>query len=156
MRHVVLVGFWWVSRHSCLCSDGSPESGSVHSLKPGTTGLLSFCSQPSEGKCFGKRGAQKPDRTRSDDDLFGVGELFVLAVATSIDALAAGLTLPMLNAPLVLSLVTIGTTTAVLSAVGLFAGRRFGATLGRRLDAAGGIFLVGLGVRILVQHLRGT
>jgi putative Mn2+ efflux pump MntP len=93
---------------------------------------------------------------RSDDDLFGVKVLLVLAVATSIDALAAGITLPMLDAPLGLSLVTIGSTTALLSAVGLFAGRRFGAALGRRLDVAGGIVLIGLGLKILVQHLRGA
>jgi putative Mn2+ efflux pump MntP len=59
----------------------------------------------------------------------------------------------MLDAPLGLSLATIGATTAVLSAIGLFAGRRFGASLGRRLDAAGGVVLIGLGIKILVQHL---
>jgi putative Mn2+ efflux pump MntP len=91
----------------------------------------------------------------SGDELLGINVLLVLSVATSIDALAAGITLPMLGAPLALSLVTIGTTTAVLSALGLFAGRRFGAALGRRLDVAGGVVLIGLGVKILVQHLHG-
>lgn len=90
-----------------------------------------------------------------DRDLFGLRVMFVLAVATSIDALAVGITLPMLHAPFLLSLVTIGVTTAVLSALGLFAGRRFGAMLGQRLDIAGGLVLIGLGVKILVQHLRG-
>ena len=78
----------------------------------------------------------------------------MLAIATSIDALAVGVTLPMLDAPLLLSVVTIGVTTAVLSALGLFAGRRFGALLGKRLDVAGGLVLIGLGVKILVEHLR--
>jgi putative Mn2+ efflux pump MntP len=82
--------------------------------------------------------------------------MFVLAIATSIDALAIGFTLPMLNAPFALSLVTIGITTAVLSAIGLFAGRRFGAMLGKRLDVAGGVVLIGLGVKILIEHLRAT
>lgn len=86
-------------------------------------------------------------------DLYGMKVMFVLAVATSIDALAVGVTLPMLDAPLVLSLVTIGVTTAVLSALGLFAGRKFGALLGKRLDVAGGLVLIGLGVKILVEHL---
>lgn len=79
----------------------------------------------------------------------------VLAVATSIDALAAGITLPMLNAPLPLAIATIGVTTAALSALGLFAGQRFGAALGRRLDLLGGVVLIGLGVKILVEHLFG-
>jgi putative Mn2+ efflux pump MntP len=91
----------------------------------------------------------------SSTDLFGIRVMFALAIATSIDALAAGITLPMIDAPLLLSLVTIGTTTALLSAVGLFAGRHFGAILGKRLDVAGGVVLIGLGVKILVEHLRG-
>jgi putative Mn2+ efflux pump MntP len=89
-------------------------------------------------------------------DPFGLRVMVVLAIATSIDALAAGLTLPMLNAPFVLSLVTIGVTTAVLSALGLFAGRRFGAMLGKRLDVLGGVVLIGLGAKILFEHLSGA
>ena len=81
--------------------------------------------------------------------------LLVLALATSVDAFAAGITLPMIGAPLLLSLVTIGVTTALLSAGALLLGRRFGARWGRRLDALGGVALILLGVKILVQHLRG-
>lgn len=86
-------------------------------------------------------------------DVFRLEVLLVLALATSIDALAAGITLPMLGAPLVLSLVTIGLTTALLSGIGLLVGRRFGASLGKRLDVAGGLVLIGLGTKILIQHL---
>lgn len=89
-------------------------------------------------------------------DPFGLRVMIVLAIATSIDALAAGITLPVLGAPMTLSLVTIGVTTAVLSALGLFAGRRFGAVLGRRLDLAGGIVLIGLGGKILLEHLGAS
>jgi putative Mn2+ efflux pump MntP len=109
------------------------------------------------GKMLAEGGkGEKKEAPQSDDDLFRPKDLFVLAVATSIDALAAGLTLPMLGAPMGLSLATIGVTTAVLSALGLFAGRRFGASLGRRLDFAGGLVLIGLGIKILVEHLHGT
>lgn len=87
-------------------------------------------------------------------DLFQFKVLLVLAVATSVDALAAGITLPMLNAPLVLSLTTIGVAAAVLSVLGLFLGHRFGALLGRRLDAVGGVILMFLGSKILFEHLH--
>jgi putative Mn2+ efflux pump MntP len=87
------------------------------------------------------------------DDVFGIKVMLALAVATSIDAFAAGVTLPLFDAPLVLSLVTIGATTAVLSALGLFAGRRFGSLLGKRLDVFGGLALIGLGTKILLEHL---
>ena len=56
--------------------------------------------------------------------------------------------------PLVLSLATIGVTTALSSALGRLAGRRFGALLGKRLDVVGGLVLIGLGTKILVGHLQ--
>lgn len=101
------------------------------------------------------RGAKvtRPDRRT---DLFATRVMLVLAIATSLDALAAGVALPLLDAPFVLSLVTIGATTAVLSALGLFAGRRFGALLGSRLDVFGGLVLIGLGLKILMEHLDAT
>lgn len=88
-------------------------------------------------------------------DGFDVKNLLLLAIATSIDAFAAGVTLPMLDAPFGFSLATIGVTTALLSVAGLYVGRRFGALLGRRLDALGGVVLMALGTKILVQHLMG-
>jgi putative Mn2+ efflux pump MntP len=96
----------------------------------------------------------KEEEKPPDDALFGLKVLLVLAIATSIDAFAAGFTLPMLGAPMLLSLMLIGVVTAVLSAAGLFAGRRFGAILGKRLDVVGGIILIGLGTKILIEHLR--
>ena len=86
---------------------------------------------------------------------FRLRALLLLAVATSIDALAVGVTLPLLRAPLPLTIATIGVTTALLSLAGVYAGRRFGARLGRHLDAFGGLVLIGIGARILVQHLSG-
>jgi putative Mn2+ efflux pump MntP len=90
------------------------------------------------------------------DQLFRIRVLLVLAIATSIDALAVGVTLPMLKAPFATSLVTIGVTTTVLSAIGVLVGRRFGAALGQRLDAFGGVVLIGLGLKILIEHLSGA
>jgi putative Mn2+ efflux pump MntP len=95
------------------------------------------------------------DVSRRDDDPFDLRVLLVLAVATSLDAFAVGVTLPMLGAPLALSLATIGATTAVLSVVGLLAGRRFDAAFGRGLEALGGLVLLLLGGKILVEHLAG-
>lgn len=79
--------------------------------------------------------------------------VLTLAFATSVDALAAGITLPAIGAPLVVSLVVIGVTTTALSGVGFALGRRLGAMAGRRLDAFGGLLLIGLGVKVLAEHL---
>jgi putative Mn2+ efflux pump MntP len=77
----------------------------------------------------------------------------LLAFATSLDAFAVGITLPMLGAPMLMSLLVIGLTTAILSALSLAAGHHFGNRLGSRLDAFGGVVLMLLGTKILVQHL---
>lgn len=93
------------------------------------------------------------EAARSDGDPFALRTMFVLALATSIDAFAVGVSLPILGAPVVLSCVAIALTTASLSALGLAAGRRFGALLGQKLDALGGVVLIGLGAKILLEHL---
>lgn len=97
--------------------------------------------------------ASEASPTSKTGDLFGTRVMLVLAVATSIDALAVGITLPMLGAPMVFSLVSFGVVTAALSALGIVAGRRFGNALGRRLDALGGLVLIALGTKILIEHL---
>jgi manganese efflux pump family protein len=88
-----------------------------------------------------------------EGDPFAPRTMALLALATSIDALAVGVTLPLLDAPLALSLISIGLVTALMSGLGLYAGRRFGAALGRRVDALGGLILIALGAKILYEHL---
>jgi len=100
------------------------------------------------------RDAKGAATQRSEEELFGLRVMLLLAIATSIDALAVGITLPMLDAPFALSVTTIGVTTAVMCVVGLIVGRRAGAMFGRRLDFLGGVILIGVGTMILVEHLR--
>jgi putative Mn2+ efflux pump MntP len=78
--------------------------------------------------------------------------LFTCAVATSIDAAAAGLTLPTIGLPILLSVAMIGATTALLSYGGVLAGRAAGQWLGRYAGAAGGLILIGIGVNIFIDH----
>ncbi|HWU86007.1 MAG TPA: manganese efflux pump MntP family protein [Kofleriaceae bacterium] len=96
--------------------------------------------------------AAEPDAPR-DRDPFAPAVLLALAVATSLDAFAAGITLPVLGASPVAAIGTIGAVTAVLSAAGLALGHRVGARFGRGLEVFGGVVLIGLGVKILVEHL---
>ena len=86
-------------------------------------------------------------------DPFGLTPLFGLAVATSIDAFAAGMTLPTLAVPPAFTIALIGVTTGVLSAIGLYAGRHLGRALGPRLEIAGGLVLVGLGLKVFLGPL---
>jgi putative Mn2+ efflux pump MntP len=65
----------------------------------------------------------------------------------------AGLTLPLLGVPPLMAALFIGLTTFALSLAGVEAGRRFGDKLGSKLDIIGGLVLVGLGFKTLLEHL---
>jgi len=79
--------------------------------------------------------------------------LVVLSVATSIDALAVGLSLGVLGREILVPSVIIGVTCALFSAAGVFIGKKAGILVGRRAEAAGGLMLVMIGVKILVEHM---
>jgi manganese efflux pump family protein len=79
--------------------------------------------------------------------------LMMLAVATSIDALAVGLTLAMLDVEIWYASAIIGVVTGLLSLVAIRLGSRLGERFGTRMEAAGGIILILIGARILMQHL---
>ncbi|MCA9494541.1 MAG: manganese efflux pump [Myxococcales bacterium] len=92
-----------------------------------------------------------------DEQAEGWMGLLLLAVATSIDALAAGITLPAMAFPVVPAAGVIGVVTFVTSALGGAAGRRLGETFGRNVQILGGLTLCAIGVHTLVDHLtHGT
>lgn len=78
--------------------------------------------------------------------------LLVTSIATSIDAAAAGVTLPTLGAPVLLACGIIGATTAVLSTAGVYLGAAAGNRFGKAAEVAGGLILIGLGLKIFVEH----
>ncbi len=79
--------------------------------------------------------------------------LVLLSVATSIDALAVGLSLAMINVSIWYPCVIIGLVTAAMSVIGIRAGRYFGKKLGLRMAFVGGVILILIGFKILVSHL---
>ena len=81
--------------------------------------------------------------------------LCLLAIATSIDALAVGVSMAFMNVPVLLSAVVIGLVAFGLSVVGGLAGRRLGALFQRRAELVGGLVLVGIGIKILLEHTMG-
>jgi putative Mn2+ efflux pump MntP len=78
--------------------------------------------------------------------------LLTAAVATSIDAAAAGITLPTIGAPILTAVAVIGATTAVMSFAAVLIGRAVGHRLGKWAEIAGGLMLIAIGARIFVQH----
>ena len=87
------------------------------------------------------------------DDGFSPKDMLPLAVATSIDALAVGITFAFLRVQIVPAVSFIGITTFCLSAVGLVVGNKLGARSKSKAELAGGIVLIGMGAKILLEHL---
>ena len=79
--------------------------------------------------------------------------MFPLAIATSIDALAVGVTFALLTIRIIPAVTTIGVITCALSALGVKLGSIFGARWRNRAELAGGIILILLGTKILLEHL---
>lgn len=89
------------------------------------------------------------------DPSFKAKNMFLLAVATSIDALAVGVTFAFLSVNIVAAVLFIGVCTFAISAVGVKVGAVFGTKYKSKAELAGGIILVVLGIKILIEHLIG-
>ncbi len=79
--------------------------------------------------------------------------ILVLSIATSIDALAVGVSFALLGVPIIMPIIVIGSITFLLSFLGFVAGSKFGRLLGKKVEIAGGIVLISIGIKILVDHL---
>ncbi len=108
--------------------------------------LLSFI-----GAKMIREGAVPKCKTQSDKKT-SKATLFVLAVATSIDALAVGVSFAFLNISVVTPILIIGVVTFVLCFIGVDLGNRIGCKMQRGAEVFGGVILILIGVKILVQH----
>lgn len=99
------------------------------------------------------KGSLETESNTFQNDPSKGASLVILSVATSIDALAVGLSLAMLQVNIWYPSVIIGIITAGLSVAGIQAGKFFGRKLGTRMELAGGIILILIGCRILFSHL---
>lgn len=86
-------------------------------------------------------------------DRLRLRELFLMAIATSIDALAIGVSLAFLNTPILPAVVLIGVITFALSLLGVFIGNFFSARFKQWAELAGGLILILIGAKILFEHL---
>lgn len=106
--------------------------------------------------CFIGASMIKESLSKDEEDVndsLDVKTMFILAVATSIDALTAGVTFAFLQVAIVPAVSFIGVTTFVLSAIGVKVGHVFGTKYKSKAELAGGIILILIGVKILLEHL---
>ena len=103
------------------------------------------------------REALSGEEDEAEDAAIGAGldhkKLFLMAIATSIDALAVGVTVAFLDIASLPAIGIIGTTTCFISVAGVAVGCWFGARYKKRAEITGGVILVLLGVKILLEHL---
>ena len=79
--------------------------------------------------------------------------LLILSIATSIDALAVGLSFAFLQIVIVTPVIIIGMVTFLLSLLGIMIGNRLGHFFEKKIEFAGGLILIGIGIKILIEHL---
>lgn len=96
--------------------------------------------------------------TLSDDDEgqdadFGFRTMLIMAIATSIDALTVGISMAFLKVNIWVAAMVIGIITFAFSAVGVSLGSKLGTKVGARAGIIGGAVLIGLGIKILFEHL---
>ena len=97
--------------------------------------------------------ALSKDEEKADDSL-SVKTMFLLAVATSIDALAVGITYAFLQVDIIPAVSFIGATTFILSAAGVKVGNVFGMKYKAKAEIAGGIILILIVIKILLEHMK--
>lgn len=78
--------------------------------------------------------------------------LLTLSIATSIDALAVGISFSVLKASIVLPIIIIGLVTFLISGVGVLIGHKFGSLFGKKFELIGGLILIAIGIKILLVH----
>ncbi len=98
----------------------------------------------------------KIDPKKKEINYRSVYFLLILSVATSIDALVVGLSLAFLRFSIVPPITIIGIVTFLLSFLGVFTGNRFGRFFGQKIETLGGLILVGIGIKILIEHLASS
>ena len=137
-----------------LSDDDEEEESEIRNLKrgpeEGTIGVYSLdsCSISPTGQV-----ALSREKDSVMKDILGFKTMFLLAIATSIDALAMGVTFAFLNVKIVPAISFIGIVTFTCSAIGVKIGNVFGLKYKSKAEIVGGVILILLGCKILVEHL---
>ena len=109
-------------------------------------GLLTFIGVNMLKEAFGK------DEENHDDSV-GFKTMSMLAIATSIDALAVGITFAFLKVNMILASLMIGIVTFAICVIGVKIGNKFGDKYERKAETVGGLILILMGIKILLEHL---
>ncbi|MDD6490816.1 MAG: manganese efflux pump MntP family protein [Firmicutes bacterium] len=151
-KHLFLVGIWFGGFQALMPAIGYFLGSSFENYITSFDHWVAFVLLAFIGGNMIREAFSKDED--SVDDSFSIKTMFIMAVATSIDALAVGITFALLPGVNILAAVLfIGCITFILSGIGLKIGNLFGLKYKAKAEFAGGLILVLIGLKILLEHL---
>ncbi len=151
LQQALLVGVWFGLFQALMPALGWLLGSAFSGLVQSVDHWVAFVLLSIIGGNMIREGLQGDDENCDPSLSFGV--MFLLAVATSIDALAVGITFAFLNVSILLAVALIGVVTFTISAVGVKMGNLFGARYKSKAEFFGGAVLILIGLKILLEHL---
>ena len=157
MSHMAIAGAWFGGFQMLMPLIGYFLGSSFHSYIAKFDHWVACILLVLIGVNMLREALSKKEDDNDTNASFGFKTMFVMAVATSIDALAVGIALAMEeNTNIWLSVTCIGVTTFILSAVGVKIGSVFGDKYKKKAEIVGGVILIVLGLKILIEHIVGA
>ena len=153
-KHSLSVGLWFGGFQALMPIIGYFLGVSFSSLVASVDHWIAFGLLGLIGANMIKESLSKDDDDNDDNSAdFSRRTMFIMAVATSIDALAVGVSFAFLGVNIWLAALLIGVTTCILSACGLRIGNIFGSRYKSKAEFCGGLVLILMGLKILIEHL---
>ena len=149
-RHILSVGLWFGGAQAVMPLLGYLLGTSFASYVEKVDHWIAFILLVIIGGGMIK---ESREETKSMDDSFSVKVMFPLAVAGSIDALAVGVSFAFLNVEILQAILIIGAATFIFSAAGIVIGNKFGEKYRSKAEIAGGVILIIIGIKTLLDGL---
>ena len=154
LRHALIVGAWFGVFQALMPTLGWLLGSAFSDLITAVDHWIAFLLLAVIGVNMLREAFSREEEEEGSVADLSVRTMFTMAVATSIDALAVGISLAMAGGVNILgAVILIGVTTFALSAVGVKVGSVFGSRFEKKAEAMGGVILIALGVKILLEHL---
>jgi len=150
LRHALLVGAYFGGFQAIMPLVGYAAASRFGNLVTRYDHWIAFVLLAAIGA---KMIAESRDDERPTAPGLDIATMFTLAIATSIDALAVGVSFAFLSVAIVPAVLAIGATTFVVSVLGFRLGSVFGGVYRSRAELLGGVILIAIGIKILVEHL---
>ena len=151
LRHVALVGVWFGGFQALMPIIGYLLGTSFSSFVDSVDHWIAFGLLVLIGLNMIRETLWGDEEGPSAD--FGFRHMLLMAIATSIDALAVGISMAFLNVSIWIAALIIGVVTFIISAAGIYLGARFGSSIGSKAGIIGGLILIAIGLKIVMEHV---